>query len=139
MSSPAIFKGCTVRFAYFCNRSSLKFATKNSPRHHFFTCRTYPLAKTAKRVPRSRQKGPQNHPLDPLKTHRRGLRTQSPLKIDFVAGDSPGDLVFAWPGTLEMGPRLCIDIYTVTMVSNTAALTISPRANGDPYLSSGNQ
>ena len=37
MSASPIFRGCTVRFACFCNGSCLEFATKNSPRQHFFT------------------------------------------------------------------------------------------------------
>ena len=45
-----IFRGCTVRFACFCNRSFFRCATKNSPRHYVFTCRTKPPAKTEKRL-----------------------------------------------------------------------------------------
>ena len=35
-----------------------------------------------------------------------------PFKNRFCRCQPPGDLVFAWPGTLEMGPRLYIDIHT---------------------------
>ena len=104
VSPSLIFKGCTVRFACFCKRSSLRIATKNSPREHLFTFHTNPPARTAKRGPRNLQNGPQNPPLGPSEGLRRGLRNLSLEKITFCAGSPPGDLLFACPGTREWDP-----------------------------------
>ena len=78
LSPSSIFKGCTVRFAYFSNRSAWKFATKNSARPHIFTCRTDPPTRIAKRVPRSHQKGPKTL-LWSLRTRTEEVAKFSPL------------------------------------------------------------
>ena len=48
-----IFEGCTVRFAWFCNRRPLIFAPRSSPRRHFFTDSTNSLSESAKCGPKT--------------------------------------------------------------------------------------
>ena len=109
-SPSSIFKGCTLRFACFCKQSFLRFTPENGPRKLFFTCRTNPPAKIAKRIPRSCQKRLQNPPLDALKTRPRGLRIQSSFKITFCAGHSQRGALLACPRTWTGDPDY-IDIY----------------------------
>ena len=92
LNASSIFRGCTVRFACFYNRGSLRFTTKNSPRHDLFTCCIKPPAKTAKRHPRILQKGSRNPPPRPSEALQRCLRNWPPSKITFCAGNPPGDL-----------------------------------------------
>ena len=51
-SSSSIFEGCTVRFAWFCNRRPLIFAPRNTSRGHFFTYCTNLLSESTKRGPK---------------------------------------------------------------------------------------
>ena len=90
MSSSSIVSGCTIRFACFCHGNCLRFAKKNNPKQHFYSCRIKPPAKTPKGIPRTLQKEPQNPPL--LKTPQGDLRNRSPWKMNFCARNSLGDL-----------------------------------------------
>ena len=93
-SSSSIFEGCTVRFAWFCDRRHLLFAPRNRPKEHVFTCCTKPLSENPKGGPRSLQKGPSGAP----ETPRKGFRNRSPKKVTFCAASSPGGLLSARPG-----------------------------------------
>ena len=110
-SSSSIFKGCTVRFAWFCNRRQLLFKPKNMPREHIFACCAKALLEATKGTPRTLQKEPQNSSLGPPETLRKGLRNRSPKKVTFVARLPPEGFAVCEPWALEMAPQLYIDIY----------------------------
>ena len=119
--SSSIFEGCTVRFAWFCNRRQLLFKPKNMPRERVVACCAKPLSEATKSTPRTLQKGPQNSPLGPLETPRRGLRNRSPKKVTFVTASSLGDLLFSSPWTLKWDPSyIYIYIYTHVVIANRA-------------------
>ena len=60
-----IFKGCTVRFACFCNRRSPVFTTRNSQRVVFVTCPENTVLEGTKRGQKASQKVLRNRPMAP--------------------------------------------------------------------------
>ena len=108
--SSSIFKGCTVRFAWFCNRRPLLFAPRNSLRAHFFTDCTNLLSETRKRGPRTIQKDSKTLPWSLWKHPENGSKTGHQEKSLFALRTNPGECCLR-ALDLEMGPRLYIDIY----------------------------